>query len=410
MAVSFQLRRISYLFVALIVTAAGCGETDQIRTYSAPKEIKPVAKNSSPDTKPGDVTDRMLAAILPVGEQAYFFKLVGPIADVDAHAKEVNDFFEKIQVSSNDKPKWQIPDDWKEQPASAMRLATITIPTSAKPLEISVTALPWTGGDDSLLQNVNRWRGQLQLPPIKSPQLAENVRDVKIGDHTMSIVDLRGHFASSGMTPPFAGAAGQGSTNAAHGPMNSSASNLPPGHPPIDLSAQSNLPPAHPPIETAAAEVPKFDVPADWKSLPAGGMRKAAFAIGDSEHGALVTLISFPATEGPMIADPLQNVNRWRREVGLDEVKQDELSKATESIQIDGQPATYVHALAEASQADQLKAKLGTLAAMLKSGDQIWFIKLTGDRSVVAAQEDAFKNFLKSLRFAADRGATDGHK
>ncbi len=174
--------------------------------------------------------------------------------------------------------------------------------------------------------------------------------------------------------------------------------------------APSNLPPAHPPIETAAADAPKFDAPADWKSLPAGGMRKAAFAIGDSEHGALVTLISFPATEGPMIADPLQNVNRWRREVGLDEVKQDELSKATDSIEIDGQPATYVHALPDASQAEQSKSKAGTLAAMLKAGDQIWFIKLTGDRSVVAAQEDAFKNFLKSLRFAADRGATDGHK
>ena len=47
---------------------------------------------------------------------------------------------------------------------------------------------------------------------------------------------------------------------------------------------------------------------------------------------------------------------------------------------------------------------------MVKNGDQIWFLKLKGDRDVVVAQEAAFKAFLKSLRFAGDRGATDGHK
>ena len=138
-------------------------------------------------------------------------------------------------------------------------------------------------------------------------------------------------------------------------------------------------------------------------------MRKAAFAVGDSAKGAVVTLIDFPANAGPMIADPLQNVNRWRREVGLPEVKQEELATATETIEIDGQPATLVRAIPDAAQAGQSQANTGTLAAMAKSGDMVWFIKLTGDRSVVAAQEDAFKSFLKSLRFAAGGGATDGH-
>ena len=69
-----------------------------------------------------------------------------------------------------------------------------------------------------------------------------------------------------------------------------------------------------------------------------------------------------------------------------------------------------MRAVPDAAQADQSQASLATLAAMVKAGDQIWFIKLKGERSVVAAQEDAFKNFLKSVRFAADGGATDGHK
>ena len=111
-----------------------------------------------------------------------------------------------------------------------------------------------------------------------------------------------------------------------------------------------------------------------------------------------------------MIAEPLPNVNRWRREVGLPDVTAEELPKSSESIEIDGKPATYVRAVPDPSQADQSKADLATLAAMVKDGDQVWFFKLIGERSVVVAQEDAFKTFLKSVRFAADGGATDGNK
>jgi hypothetical protein len=111
-----------------------------------------------------------------------------------------------------------------------------------------------------------------------------------------------------------------------------------------------------------------------------------------------------------MIADPLQNVNRWRREVGLAEVKQDELSKATASIKIDGNVATLVRAIPDATQSSESHSNRATIAAMVESGGQLWFVKLTGDRSVVTAQESEFNKFLESMHFASDRGATDGNK
>jgi hypothetical protein len=157
----------------------------------------------------------------------------------------------------------------------------------------------------------------------------------------------------------------------------------------------------------ADVSTPKFTAPSDWRALPAGGLRKAAYAVGDEQHGALFTLINFPAVEGPMISDPLQNVNRWRGEVGLEPVKADELPKVTESIDVDGTSAMYVPAIPDAAKS---QANTAELAAMIKNGDQMWFLKLKGDRDVVVAQEAAFKNFLKSLRFAGDPGATDGHK
>ncbi len=413
MAVRFQLRRQSPYLIALSlcgIMLLGCGETDQIHSYSAPKEEKPVVSQAAAGQKSGEATDRMLAAILLVGKQAYFFKAVGPATDIDSHEKDIRAFFTALQVGADGKPKWQLPADWKEEAGNEVVMSKIAIPTSGKPIEISVTALPWR---DDLLGNVNRWRKQMQLPPTTARQLGQDTEETKAGDLPLTIVDLHGHFGSSGMSPPFAGgAAPTGSDNgtppnlpAGHPPLDTNTRSLPPGHPDIGATPPSDAGNAAPPI--ADVQTPTFTAPADWQALPAGGLRKAAFVVGDKEHGALVTLINFPAQEGPMIADPLQNVNRWRGEVGLPNVTQDELSKATESIEVDGQTATYVPAIPDAS---KTQPNVAELAAMIKSGDQIWFLKLKGDRDVVAAQEAAFKTFLKSLHFAGDHGATDGHK
>ena len=139
-------------------------------------------------------------------------------------------------------------------------------------------------------------------------------------------------------------------------------------------------------------------------------MRKASFGIGDQQHAALVTVIDFPAAAGPMMADPLANVNRWRGEVGLPATTAEELSQVTAPIEIDGQKATFVDAVPDASKQTESKADRGTLAAMLTSGDTIWFFKMTGDRDVVANERDRFKEFLKSVRFKAEGGADDGNK
>jgi hypothetical protein len=410
-----QRTRFLLLLSAAATTAlGGCQEPEQIRTYTVPKEEKPAvvaaqpAAPTAPAAKPGEPTDRMLTAILPAGGEAWFFKVVGPIPAIDKHEKEINDFFTTVGVTTDGKPKWQLPKDWKEGPAKPMRFATVLIPTDAKPLEIAVSSASWPGTPESVLANINRWRGQLQLPPTDAAHVNENTREAKTGDQTIMIVDLRGRSSGAGMMPPFAGGAAPFAGGAQNSP-----SGLPPGHPPLD--ANSPAPPTSPNESrpaTETADIPKFTAPNDWKPLKveAGGMRKAAFEVGDAAHNALVTVISFQTTEGPQIGDPLQNVNMWRQNVGLPTIKQDELSKSTESIEIDGKPATYARAVPDPSEASQSKATLATLAAMTKTGNELWFIKLHGDRTIVTAQEDAFKSFLKSLRFAADGGATDGNK
>ena len=143
----------------------------------------------------------------------------------------------------------------------------------------------------------------------RSPRrrLGEVTHEAKAGDQPITIVDLRGHFAGSGMTPPFAGIRRRepGGRRAAH-------AELPAGHPPIGTNS-GGLPPGHPDIGNATAPLPSAqpnplppiaDVATRNSPPPPIGSRcpPMDFAKRHSrrrrEHGAIVTLINFPATKG----------------------------------------------------------------------------------------------------------------
>jgi hypothetical protein len=345
----------------------------------------------------------MLVAILPDGGNAWFFKVVAPLSEIDERADKIMTFFASVRIAAGKPhPDWQLPDGWKEEPGTGMRIATVTIPTSDTPLELSVTSLPWTGAQTDVLDNVNRWRGQMQLAPIDPQGLAECTREVAAGGATLTIVDLRGRMQGTGMTPPFAaGGIGlpgdNGGLSSDSLAASQSAANLPAGHPPISGSG------------AADSMSVNYKSPDGWQSLPAKGIRKAALRVVDGDREAIVTVIDFPAAAGPMIADPLANVNRWRSEVGLEPIAADVLSTATEPIKIDNFQAIYVEAIPDASEGQKSDADHGTLAAMANRGDAVWFFKITGDRDLVVAQRDQFKSFLKSIRITADGKPTNGN-
>ncbi len=453
MALTLNLRAgrlIVALLAIFVVVATGCGQTERIESYPVPKETKTKAVADASAANTGEPTDRMLAAILPSGGQAWFFKVVGPIAEVGKHEKAIDDFFSKLSLGDDGRAHWKVPDGWKEEAGgNAMRAATIVIPNEKqKPLEITVNVASWSGTQESVLANVNRWRGQLQLPPVGPQQLAEVMHESNAGDRKITIVDIKGRFKTGSMTPPFASGAfgplATGSRNSnlppGHPPIDGlggeGASGLPPGHPPIgDVNgnlpadhppigdANATLPAGHPPVDSAAespaglvpdetpvGDVPTFTAPSSWKQLPASGFHKAELAVADGKQQARVTFIDFPVNEGPMIADPLLNINRWRREVGLPEIQQDALPGVTEKLEISGKPAIFAAMIPDAAKSEQSKDDKATLAALVKNGDRIWFIKMMGSHDLVAAHKDEFKKFLKTVKFSHDGEAKDGNK
>ena len=66
--------------------------------------------------------------------------------------------------------RWTLPKGWtEERSGGGMRYATLKAPVAGK-LDASVVVLPGPAGGE--LMNVNRWRGQIGLPPIDEGALA----------------------------------------------------------------------------------------------------------------------------------------------------------------------------------------------------------------------------------------------
>jgi hypothetical protein len=83
---------------------------------------------------------------------------------------------------------WKLPEGWTESRTGGMRYATLKPPQGA--VEISVVVLGGSAGGE--LANVNRWRGQLGLPPMDEAGMLALRRAVKSGVGEVSLYDLVG--------------------------------------------------------------------------------------------------------------------------------------------------------------------------------------------------------------------------
>jgi hypothetical protein len=105
---------------------------------------------------------------------------------------------------------WTAPASWTAKQGSAMRKATYGIKADGAPgeAELAITAFPGDVGGE--LANVNRWRGQIQLPPVSEQDLGTVVTRVEHNGLTFAVVDFVGASAGAqrmlGAIVPHAGA------------------------------------------------------------------------------------------------------------------------------------------------------------------------------------------------------------
>ncbi len=83
--------------------------------------------------------------------------------------------------------RWTLPAGWTESAGGQMRYATLRAPVTGK-LDASVVVLPGPAGGE--LANVNRWRGQIGLPPLDDAALAKARKIVKTKAGPLKVYDF----------------------------------------------------------------------------------------------------------------------------------------------------------------------------------------------------------------------------
>jgi hypothetical protein len=422
----------------LIVAEGGCQKSGEIAHYRVPKEQEVsiamdaadagATNGSAGNSEAADnaATDRMLAAIVPHGETAWFFKLSGPADSVSKYADAFETMIKSVKFSESagGKPSWSVPEGWQQKPGSQMRFATIVLPSeatdaatksaSAKPLEVSVTSLPWSANDiaQQLLANVNRWRGQMQLKPLAAADLPQETKSLELPGEakaTATLVDLTGHMKAGGMQPPFATGATK-TTSLPPGHLDVS-NRLPPGHPSVaDAAAANRSPMASAANDVAASEkghpsltahampaAPETDLPftftkpTQWKPAALPTFAVAAFSVTDNSPRPEITITPLPAGAGGIEA----NVNRWRGQLGLSLASADELAAQAQSYEVDGQAAHRVRLMGP----EDAKPRRAIMAVVVPHEGINWIIALKAEADVADREQDNFDQFVGSLKF-----------
>jgi hypothetical protein len=390
------------LCVAALATSigiAGCKEAEEIRQYTvklaplpepthrmlvaivpAPPSVENDPENSA-DAKGDPATAK--PATSEQGAQAWFFKLVAPIEQADRAAPAFDQFIGSIRTRNEGLPEWNLPQGWAEDPDARApefgREATIRIAESELELTVSKLPMPGERNDRWLQGNVNRWRDQMNLPPIALGELAKHIQKLGDGDKAATKVDLRGVFSGSSMAGRFAAGKRMHDKSAV-------ASSAP--------ATSPDIPNPHKSAPSSSSKVP-FDseVPESWKAGRAGGIRAAAYAIVDDDGRQVAEITVTPL--GPGAGDLKANVDRWRQEIKLSTSTPEELENETRRLEIDGQKADYVHLVGPKN----AQPREATLGVILRRPDRIWFFKLRGPVEVVAKEKERFEAFVKSVKF-----------
>ncbi|ATC62864.1 hypothetical protein CMV30_02180 [Nibricoccus aquaticus] len=333
--------------------------------------------------------------------------------------------------------RWQLPAGWTDQGANNIRLGNILVtgPDNQR-AEMTVTRFEGTVGGD--LANVNRWRNQLQLPPIDEAALSaaivhrdypaghmdavDLVSDTPLGNSTHKtrtlvawlpqadatwffkltgddalVASQRDAFSSFLASVEFSAAP---ATSIPSGP-------LPDGHPPITSgSGVSTSPapsspsmsgaPASGPMTMANSTLPAsavssgtaliWSAPSSWTEKPLGPIRKGSFAVGDAD----LAITAFPGEVGGLLA----NLNRWRGELQLEFLTPADLPTATVTVPSADPSLKFL----VVDMAGNPGAPTRTLGAILPVGSDTYFFKLKGPDATVAAAKNDFLAFLATVK------------
>lgn len=317
---------------------------------------------------------------------------------------------------------YEVPAGWTSVESGAPgRIATFRVGPAADALEVALSS---AGG--TLAANVDRWRGQMGLPPAGEAGLAALPRKPFLGRDAV-LVDLRGAYGGMGGAGPavpdgrllglivslpgthfvlkVAGPAAAVDAEAERffafaASVRSRFVPPPAGAAPAPTRTSDEPAPRPAPARAADGTVTaggyRFTVPEGWVAGPERPMRLATFYVGGAKD-VEVTAHEFGAVAGGVLI----NVNRWRSQFGLPDATPEEVD-ALPKLPMLGRGATTVELtghLTDTMRGVDLDDAL-LFGVIVERGDKLVFVKLTGPADRAKAARPAVEAFCRSMEVA----------
>lgn len=289
------------------------------------------------------------------------------------------------------------PSNWEAQPLSQMRQASFLAKGDKGAVaDISLVRLGSAAGN--VLENVNRWLGQLGQPSITEQKLGEIAQRLHTSLGDVTVVDLAGlpdnadpardgriiaGMVTTGDSTLFFKMRGNADlTEAQKGDFIKWIAAV------CDAQNQTASPQtaAAPPTDSSAPRI-QWKAPEDWTEVPPSSMRYASFsAPGEDGSKIDISVVTFPG-DGGSDAD---NINRWRGQIGLGPI---------DANGVTSQIAPLKTADTTFSTTDIAGDKTRTIAAWTRRDGRVWFFKATGSKASVEKEKPNFVKFIESVRF-----------
>jgi hypothetical protein len=301
--------------------------------------------------------------------------------------------------------KYQLPKGWHEKPPSEMRVASFAaLGPNGQSADVSVIPLPIVGRD---LELINMWRSQVQLPATTDPDAVKQAETAVIGSEQGRLFD----FVSE---QPMIGKSCQRILVAMFTRGTSSWFFKMTGEDAFVTSQKENflqflksvslVENAPPQMAVAPATQNEIEIansiwtiPPGWQSLPPSQFLLAEFSIAGTDGAkAEVNVAELNGEGGGLLA----NVNRWRGQLGLGAIGENNLPQVAQPLDVPGAKATLVDFTGVNPKTG---AQTRLVGVIVSQNGQTWFYKLMGAEQIVAQQKNVFTKFIQSANDANAR-------
>jgi len=299
---------------------------------------------------------------------------------------------------------WQLPEGWVEKEQTSMRVGNFAIPgKDGQQAEVSIIPLPGFSG--SILDNVNLWMSQLKLPAMTQEEMDLKKETAKIGTSDKAqlydlvsvelMVDdksrsrILGAIFPQGQVTWYVKMFGEDSLVSSQKEtfirfLETLSFHHSDEHHRTGETASSPVAETAPAPATQAAPTPTgWSTPAGWTQQAPSGMRAASYLVEDASGDKVD--VSVVALDGGGGGD-LNNINRWRGQIGLANIQQDTLAAHTASIEVGGVKSLVVD-MTGTDPATQKPVRV--VGIIVPKGAKTWYFKMTGDGRLVEREKAA---------------------